>query len=210
MFLVLDGPDGCGKSTQARRLVEELRAEGRIVHHLREPGGTALGEALREILLTRQPGGFAITAEAEVLLFFASRAQLLNDCVRPALARGEVVICERYVSSTFAYQARASGVGEDFVLAIARLVLRELFPPSLTILLDLPPAESSRRMQTRAMDVDRIEARGEEYHAAVRAGFLRYAELFASSTVVLDVATADIEAVARQVRAAFDRGAAQR
>ncbi|MBL8899416.1 MAG: dTMP kinase [Planctomycetes bacterium] len=202
MFLVLDGPDGCGKSTQARLLVEALRAEGRTVQHLREPGGTPLGEALRELLLTRREQGFEIAPRAEVLLFFASRCQLLEERVRPALARGETVVCERYVSSTFAYQSRASGAGEELVLGIARAVLAEAFPPPLTLILDLPAEEGLRRSHARA-GADRIEARGLAYHAAVRQGFLRYAELFPSVTRVLPVAGRSVEEVAALVRAAL-------
>ncbi|MBK9384500.1 MAG: dTMP kinase [Planctomycetes bacterium] len=202
MFLVLDGPDGCGKSTQAHLLVDALRAEGRVVQHLREPGGTALGEALRDLLLTRREQGFEIAARAEVLLFFASRCQLLEERVRKALARGETVVCERYVSSTFAYQGQASGVGEELVLAIARAVLGDAFPPSLTLLLDLPAEEGLRRSAARA-GADRIEARGLAYHTAVREGFLRYAAMFPQRTRVLAVAGRSVSEVAVLVREAL-------
>jgi dTMP kinase len=202
MFLVLDGPDGCGKSTQARLLVEALRAEGRVVQHLREPGGTPLGEALRDLLLTRREQGFEIAARAEVLLFFASRCQLIEERVRPALARGETVVCERYVSSTFAYQAQASGVGGELVLSIARTVLGEAFPPPLTLILDLPAEEGLRRSEARER-ADRIEARGLAYHVAVREGFLRYAALFPQQTRVLAVAGRGVSEVAQLVREAL-------
>lgn len=200
MFVVLDGPDGCGKTTQARLLAEALRAEGRVVQHLREPGGTPLGEALRAILLAPRDAEGALDPRAEVLLFFASRCQLVEQRIRPALARGETVVCERYVSSTFAYQARASGVGEDFVLGLARDVLRDAFPPPLTLILDLPAEEGLRRGAARAA-ADGIEARGLAYHEAVRRGFLRYAELFPAATKVLEVGGLDVAAVAAGIRA---------
>lgn len=170
-FLVLDGIDGCGKTTQALRLAEHLRGStGREVLHLREPGGSALGEALRELLLDRRhaPG-----AEVETLLFAAARRQLLDELVAPALERGSHVVCERFHPSTFAYQAFAGELGEERVLNLLHDWAGEPVP-DLVLVLDLELEEALRR---RGPARDRIEDRGEAYLARVAAGYRRYAQL---------------------------------
>src|SRR5262245_31742536 len=132
-FIVLDGVDGCGKSTQAVRLQQLLSKRGVEAVHLREPGSTPYGEALRTVLLmNRVERGNA----AEILTFFAARAQLLEEQIEPALARGASVVCERWVSSTYAYQAAARGGGESLVSTLEKLIVPR--SPDLLILLDLP------------------------------------------------------------------------
>ena len=168
-FLVLDGVDGCGKSTQARLLCEALGAEGRSVLHLREPGGTALGEALRARLLH---GEEPLSAEVEVLLFASARRQMLERAVAPALAEGRDVVCERSNASTFAYQAVAGGLDEERVLALLLGWCNEP-APDLTVWLDLPVELAGTRLDARA---DRIEARGPAFQHAVARGFARWAE----------------------------------
>ena len=141
-FLVLDGLDGCGKSTQAALLVERLSlATGRQIQHLREPGTTPVGEALRSLLLDAD---VQLLPEVEALLFLAARRTLLNDCVAPALARGEWVVCERFHASTFAYQGIAGGLGGDAVL---RLCKEQAGPPipDLELILDIPLAVAVER-----------------------------------------------------------------
>jgi dTMP kinase len=169
-FLVLDGIDGCGKSTQAERLARSLGERGGpAVRHLREPGSTALGEGLRELLLAREQ---PITPRAETLLFAAARAQMLEEQVGPALARGEHVVCERFHPSTFAYQAVAGGLPEDEVLAL--LATWAGAPrPDLVVWLDLPLEQALAR---RGAASDRIERRDLEYQRAVARGYARYAE----------------------------------
>ncbi|HEV8111409.1 MAG TPA: dTMP kinase [Planctomycetota bacterium] len=172
MFVVLDGIDGCGKTTQATRLVRALAAEtGRETLHLREPGSTRLGEGLRAILLA--PGQEIVPA-AEALLFAAARRQMLDEIVAPALARGAHVVVERFHSSTFAYQGVAGGLGEDLVLD-----LLERFAgaprPDLLIVLDLPAEVArGRRARESARASDRIEDKGIEFQSQVAAGFRRY------------------------------------
>jgi dTMP kinase len=169
-FLVLDGIDGCGKSTQAERLVKSLAARGSTpVRHLREPGSTALGEGLRELLLAREQ---PIFARAETLLFAAARTQMLEELVQPALARGEHVVCERFHPSTFAYQAVAGGLSEDEVLALLH-GWAGTPAPDLVIWLDLPLEQALAR---RGAAGDRIERREPEYQRAVARGYARYAE----------------------------------
>lgn len=164
-FVVLEGMDGCGKSTQARRLVERLRALGRTVVHTREPGGTPAGERIRALLL--DPALGEVDALTEVLLYQAARRQLVTQVVRPALARGEVVVCERWHYATQAYQGAAGGASPDDVRTSSRLATGGL-EPDRAVLLDLDDAGAQARMQRER---DRIEARGEGYRARVAAGF---------------------------------------
>ncbi|MCB9891180.1 MAG: dTMP kinase [Planctomycetes bacterium] len=210
LFVVLDGPDGCGKSTQAQMLVERLIDRGRVVHHLREPGGTALGECIRTLLLegVPDPGTArgepetrrhdAIAPPAELLLFFASRAQLAEERIRPALAEGHVVVCERFVSSTFAYQSVASSQGVTATLALADLFLKDLFPPDLTLLFDIEAGHALERASRRAMP-DRIETRGTSYHDEVRRGFLDYLALYPAVTRRIDVSAKGPQRVHEEV-----------
>ena len=191
LFVVLDGIDGCGKSTQAARLVARLAQEsGRKVHHLREPGSTRVGEALRAILLGRE---HAPTASVETLLFAAARAQMLAEVVAPALERGELVVCERFHPSTFAYQAVAGGLPEADVLALLQHWAGEP-KPTLVLLLELSPEVAAAR---RAQSTDRIEDRGIEFQREVARGYARYADLV-SGVARIDAARS-AEVVAQDV-----------
>lgn len=166
-FFVLDGPDGCGKSTQAKLLSESLRRAGREVVHLREPGSTPFGEALRAVLLSSSlPRG----AAAEVLTFFAARAQLMEECILPAVGRGAVIVCERFVSSTYAYQAAGLGGALELVKALDQLLLTR--QPDLLLVLDIDEQAALARLQRERDD---IESRSAEFHARVRQGFREYA-----------------------------------
>lgn len=164
-FVVLEGMDGCGKSTQARRLVERLRAQGRTVVHTREPGGTVAGERIRAVLL--DPALGEVDPLTEVLLYQAARRQLVTQVVRPALARGEVVVCERWHYATQAYQGAAGGASAEDVRTSSRLATGGL-EPDRAVLLDMDDAGAQARMQRER---DRIEARSEGYRARVAAGF---------------------------------------
>jgi dTMP kinase len=174
-FIVLDGIDGCGKSTQAARLtraLEQSRAPGRGpagVLHLREPGGSGVGEQIRALVLSRE---HTVSPAVETLLFAAARRQMLDERVMPALERGWDVVCERSNASTFAYQAVAGGLPEDAVLALLRTWSNDP-QPDLTLWLDLPVEEAQAR---RAAPQDRIEDRGRPFQEAVRRGFERWAE----------------------------------
>jgi dTMP kinase len=164
---VLDGMDGAGKSTQARRLVARLSGLGRVVLHTREPGGTPAGERIRGLLLDRTLGD--IDALTEVLLYQAARRQLVVEVIRPALARGDVVVCERWHYATQAYQGAAGGAGAEDVRLSSRLATGGL-EPHRAILLDVADDAAQRRM---ARPRDRIEARGADYRARVAEGFRR-------------------------------------
>ncbi len=168
-FVVLDGPDGCGKSTQARSLVEWLRLRGRTVRHLRDPGGTRIGERIRSILL--DPVHREICPRAEALLFMASRAQLAAEEILPALRAGEVVVCERWVSATMAYQGAGGGLGAEALLAAGSIATGDLVP-DLTLILDVDPAEGLARI---GRSPDLMEARPVAFHERVRGEFLAIA-----------------------------------
>ncbi len=178
-YVVLDGPDGCGKSSQALALCQHLRGLGRSVLHVREPGSTPVGEALRQLLLAPTTGELRSVTEA--LLFAAARAELVATVIAPALARGEVVVGERSFVSTLVYQglaplptAASAGLDLDWLRDLATRVHGACWP-DLLLLLDVP-AEVARARRTTRVD-DRIEARPAAYHDRVRDGFRRAAAL---------------------------------
>ena len=197
-FITLEGPDGAGKSIHAERLAAALRARGLTVTLVREPGGTALGEAIRRILLDR---GLVHAPAADALLFNAARAQLVAEVVRPALGRGEVVVCDRFADSTLAYQGHGSGMDLEALRVLAAVSTGGLVPDR-TILLDLPVEVGlERRRRGPAAEQTRFEddARHDRaFHDRVRAGFLALAEAAPGRWRVVDAAAAE-ERVAADV-----------
>jgi len=169
-FIVLDGPDGCGKSTQARLLTEWLQEQGIPVVGFRDPGGTVVGEKIREILLSTEHD--SMDTRTEVLLYMAARAQLWRERIRPALEQGRCVVLDRWLCSTCAYQGYAGGFGMDKVMSIADDSL-ERVRPDLTIIIDVDLQTGSKRLG-RALD--RMEQKGDAYHEKVREGFLELAK----------------------------------
>jgi dTMP kinase len=165
-FIVLDGPDGCGKSTQAKALSESLRKQGADVVTFRDPGTTHIGEEIRKVLLN--PAHHAMGVRAEVMLYMAARVQLWEEKIKPALAAGKCVVMDRWLSSTCAYQGHAGGFGVESVVKIAHLCLERAWP-DLTIVLDVDQAVATRRMDRT---LDRMEMKGKDYHEKVRKGFL--------------------------------------
>ena len=168
-FFALDGPDGGGKTTQVAALADWLRGRGYEVLTCRDPGGTPLGDRLRAILLDRSTVGLSL--RAEMLLYMASRAQLVEEVVGPALASGKVVVSDRYLLANVVYQGYAGGLGVDDLIGVGRVATSGLLP-DLTIVLDVPPEVARSRTEGRGGAPDRIEARPEGYHARVREGFL--------------------------------------
>ena len=166
IFITFEGGEGAGKSTQLTRLAERLRATGKGVLSLREPGGTPFGEKMRDVL--KQPGS-AIRPAAEALLFASCRAQLVADVIAPALAAGQVVLCDRFIDSTVAYQSGGRGLDRGLIEAANRLACGAV-RPDLTILLDLDPARGLGRASVRDHgQPDRFEVLGAEFHRQVRA-----------------------------------------
>jgi dTMP kinase len=201
VFVTVEGVEGAGKSSQVARLAAELRAGGRTVVVTREPGGTPAGEQVRRILLDADPhAGSALHPRTEALLFAAARAQLVEEVIRPALARGEVVLCDRYVHSSLAYQGAARGLGLDHVERLNRWATADLWP-DLVILLDLDPAEGLAR---RSAGRDRIESEELAFHQEVRAAFLELAAADPSRFAVIDASRPPAE-VAADVHAAVRR-----
>ncbi len=207
-FIVLDGVEGCGKSTQARLLAEWLEGQGTPVVLTHEPGGTAVGEALRRVLLESQ---VEMTPLTEAYLFCADRAEHVNTVIVPALLQGKWVVCDRFSAATFAYQVWAGGAEQAAFLAIdetARAGLKavpgpetEKGRPDLTVILDLEPAEGMARKAGDSA-ADRIERRGAEYHRRVREGFLRYGK-HVGGPVAIICAEGEPEAVREEILVAL-------
>jgi len=190
VFVTFEGADGSGKSTQAELLRAGLAADGRDVVLTREPGGTELGEAVRALVLN----GPVMGAWAEATLFAASRAEHVEEVIRPALERGADVICDRYVDSSLAYQGIARGIGVDAVLQLNLAVTGGLLPDvTFLLLLDLDVATG------RQVDPDRLEREGATLQAKVDAAYRELAERFPDRIVTVD-ASGEPEAIAREVR----------
>ena len=190
-FIVLDGPDGCGKSTQAGLLVQWLEDKDVPTSRFRDPGDTDIGEKIREILLN--PDHLAMDTRTELLLYMAARAQLWAEKIAPALKSDRCVILDRWLSSTCAYQGYAGGFGTDKVIRIATDCLERVWP-DLTIILDVDLKTAAGRMDRQ---LDRMEARGDGYHQKVRDGFLQQVEEH-ENVLVVDAA-AGIETVHEKI-----------
>ncbi|HBI56400.1 MAG TPA: dTMP kinase [Firmicutes bacterium] len=190
-FIVFEGLDGCGKTTQAKMLSDFLSSQGVQYLHVREPGGTAVGNKLREILLNPET---VLTRWGEVLLLAAARAQLVQDVIRPALARGEIVVCDRYLFSSLAYQ----GYGLEQNVELVRQVNLEAvggLMPDWTFLLDIEP-EAGLSRQANRRGLDRIEQRKEGFFQRVVEGYQQLAKDY--GLIRLD-GTASVQAIHRQV-----------
>ncbi len=190
-FIVLDGPDGCGKTTQAQRLAQWFQQQGVAVEIFRDPGATAIGEKIRQILLN--PEHLKMNTHTELLLYMAARAQLLAQKLAPALQAGKCVVLDRWLSSTCAYQGYAGGFGMDKVIKIATDSLERPWP-DLTIILDVDLETGSRRLNRK---LDRMEQKGNQYHQKVREGFLKLAQQRKDFAVV--DANKDIETVHKKI-----------
>lgn len=200
LFISFEGSEGCGKSTQIGLLATRLREVGREVVVIREPGGTPIGERIRD-LLQYDESAAAMTPEAELLLFAASRAQLVREVIRPAVDRGAVVLCDRFLDSTTVYQGVARALDRNEVASINAFAVGGTLP-DLTLLLDLDAAEGRRRAASRKGPVDRMEQEKQGFYEAVRRGYLALAEENAGRIAVID-ASADIAAVELLITAAM-------
>ena len=191
MFITFEGMDGSGKTTQAELLRAHLEEQGRRVVATREPGGTELGEKVRELLL----GGTPISPWAEAALFAAARAELVAEVVEPALESGADVVCDRYLDSSLAYQGIARGLGVERVRALNLDAIRGVLP-DVTFLLLVDPAEAARRSGSAA---DRIEREGEEFLRAVDRAYRELGSLFPDRIVTIEGVRAP-EEIAKEVR----------
>ena len=177
LFITFEGTDGSGKTTQIRRLIHRLRGENRTVVETVEPGGTPIGLQIRRVLL--DAANRELSATAELLLYFASRAQNVHQCIRPALARGEIVVCDRFTDSTLVYQGAGRGLGQDVVRTLHHIACGTL-QPDLTIYLDIDLETSLERAHARNRDQTgnpetRLDEESVEFHKAARDAYLTLA-----------------------------------
>lgn len=172
MFITLEGPEGAGKTTQLRALADFLRGCGHDVVTTREPGGTPIGDQIRHVL--HDTANAAMSPTAEVLLYAASRAQLVAEVIQPALAAGRVVLCDRYADSTMAYQGYGRGLDRDALAALTAIATGGL-RPDLTLLLDLDVARGLARRRDEGEEMNRLDLETIEFHRRVRAGYLALA-----------------------------------
>lgn len=194
-FITMEGVEGSGKSTQIALLKDYLQTEGWIVEVTREPGGTPIGETIRNVLL--DPENDAMDSIAELLLYEASRAQHVAQLIRPALDRGAIVICDRFSDSTTAYQGAGRGLSKEEMERLHGLATKGLIP-DLTILIDIPAPEGLARAK-RYRDSDRIELEPEEFHERVRQAFLDLAKAQPGRIKIVD-GLQTMEKVAEEIR----------
>jgi len=203
-LVTLEGVEGSGKSTQVARLVDSLRAEGLNAIAVREPGGTRLGEAVREILLSVEHHDMAAWAEAG--LYTAARAQLLKEVIIPEMARGTIVVADRFVDSTFAYQGAGRGL-EMSVLSAMQMMLK--VRPDLTLLLDLDPREGLARQGAQpGHQPDRLEQEDLAFHTRVREGYLDYSRRDPDRYYVVDATQHPDQVAEIALRVTLDRALA--
>jgi dTMP kinase len=209
-FIVFDGPDGSGKTTQFLRFAEHCRASGISVCEVREPGGTDIGEQIRDVLL--RPANDAMSLRCEMMLYMASRAQLVQEKVEPALKRGELVLADRFISSTLAYQGMAGGLTSQEILQVGDVAIGHHWP-DLTVVFDVDEVTAAKRMHGGAANAerttkirtkapaheptlfsDRMERKDAEFHARVRRGFLEQAQAEPGKYLLMD-ASGDADSI---------------
>ena len=199
MFLSIDGGDGTGKSTQVERLAEWLGGQGHEVVTCRDPGSTALGEAVRGILLDRHD--LHIHRRSEMLLYMAARSQLVEEVIRPALEQGKTVLCDRYLLANVVYQGYGGGLDVPTLWEVGRVATGGLMP-ELTIVLDVPAEVAASRITG---PLDRMEKQGDAFHARVREGFLVEAAQAPEKIVMVDAARS-VEEVQAEMREVVESG----
>lgn len=194
-FITFEGGEGTGKSSHARDLAEALRQKGKSVVLTREPGGSPGAEDIRALLVTGAVGRWSATAET--LLNYAARESHLRETIRPALARGDLVLCDRFMDSTRVYQGLAGGADMDLIEALERRIVGDT-RPALTLILDVDPELGLARAKKRADGEDRFEKKGLSFHSKLRQGFLSIAELDPERCRVID-SSRSYEAVSQDI-----------
>ena len=196
IFITFEGIDGCGKSTQCEMLKDYLKDSGKDFIFVREPGGTVIGERIREFLLDKKNS--QLTPRAELLLFEAARAQITEEVIKPALEEGKIVLCDRFFDSSSAYQGMARGMGMDFVASLNMAATGGL-KPDITFFFDISAEEALLRRGKRGEASDRIELAGLKFQEDVRKGYLELAAKSEGRVVTLD-ATKSIEEIFEEVK----------
>ena len=200
-FISLEGGEGAGKSTQHRRIVEWLSSQGRTVVEAREPGGTPVSEQIRQVLLDTRNAG--LNATAELLLMFAARSQLVQEVILPALADGNVIVCDRFADASYAYQGGGRQLGAETVAKVEQLVLKDL-QPDLTLLFDIPVELGMTRVAGRG-EADRFEVESVKFFERVRKAYLQRAAANPERFRIID-ASQDQEQVWNQVETILKAG----
>ncbi len=204
-FITFEGIEGCGKSSQAKLLVRYLEEKGHIVLMTREPGGTPVSEAVREVLLSTDFSN--MHPRTEVLLYLASRSQHVSEIIKPALAAGKIIICDRFSDSTFVYQCLVRGLDIRMIETINRFATDNI-SPHVTFVLDVDPAEGLRRARSRNQknmrEEDRIERESMEFHQRVREGYLKWAKEYPERIFVVR-SDRDKEEVHREIAGIVER-----
>lgn len=206
MFITLEGPDGSGKTSQVQPLADYLRAQGHPIFTTREPGGTVIGDQVREILMSLK--NTSMHPSTETLLFCSARAQLVNEVIRPHLKQGDIVLCDRYADSTLAYQGYGHGNDLDLLCKVLFFATGGLVP-DLTLLLDVDSEIGLRRRKTGGGEWNRLDAYQLELHQRVRAGYLEMAKAEPQRWVLIDASQPPdvVQSALRQV--ILDRIASQ-
>lgn len=198
MFITLEGPDGSGKTSQVQPLAEYLRDKGYPVYTTREPGGTAIGDQVREILMSMKNTG--MNPRTETLLFCSARAQLVDEVIRPHLEKGDIVLCDRYADSTLAYQGYGHGNDLDLLRKVLNFATGGLVP-DLTVLMDIDSEIGLGRRKSGGGEWNRLDAYQLELHQRVRAGYLEMAKAEPERWVIVDASPAPgvVQSALRQV-----------
>lgn len=199
-FVVFDGPDGSGKTTQFHRFADFVEKHGVAICEVREPGGTAIGEEVRNLLLD-PANKEEINTLCEMLLFMASRAQLVAQRIRPALAAGQLVLADRFISSTMAYQGTAGGIPIDDIISAGKIALQECWP-DLVVVFDVDQATAATRLSPL---LDRMEQKGADYHKTVRQGYLDQAARDPEKYLVINATVKEDEVFQRLMEAMASR-----
>lgn len=201
-FVTFEGCEGVGKSKQIHLLEEYLKANGVNYYLTREPGGTPVSEQIRKVIL--DGSNTSMTDECEAMLYASARIQLLKEEIKPRLERGELVLCDRYIDSSFAYQAFARGLGEDFVASINDYAIKN-FLPDCTLFLNLSPKDAFKRKGGVDKN-DRLELSGFEFHEKVYKGYLTLAEKNPNRIVSIDASGSKEQTHAKIIKALKDKG----
>ena len=201
-FITFEGCEGVGKSRQIRMLEEYLQKHGVKYYLTREPGGTPVSEQIRNVILDGK--NVSMTDECEALLYAAARVQLLKETIKPKLDAGELVLCDRYIDSSFAYQGYARGLGVDFVEKINDYAIKN-FTPNYTLFLNLPPEQAFLR-KGGVDKTDRLELSGMEFHKKVYQGYLELAKKYPDRIIVIDASGERDETHAKIINALKEKG----